>query len=170
MASQASNSWIYHFWARFWPNFNVVDFTWQFLIRTFLRVSAFPYPEKLLLQIIVHCSSCTGEIFLLQQVFNLSFFYVPVKKKTDVFHLKIFFSCPCIKCYPAQQNFPSFFPPILFLFLQSLILCSSFCHSSAYLPPDEVQYELPLLDGCRSAAKNPLQNPREMLQIWRKVG
>ena len=51
-----------------------------------------------------------------------------------------------------------------------LILCSSFCHSSAYLPPDEVQYELPLLDGCRSAAKNPLQNPREMLQIWRKVG
>ena len=34
-----------------------------------------------------------------------------------------------------------------------LILCSSFCHSSAYLPPDEVQYELPLLDGCHRPQK-----------------
>ena len=130
MACRTFISWIYHFWARFWPNFNVVDFTWQFLIRTFLRVSAFPYPEKLLLQIIVHCSSCTGEIFLLQQVFNLSFFSVPLPK-TDVFHLKIFFSCPCSKCYPAKFSFFLSSNPFLvftvfdslFLFLSLLCLC-----------------------------------------------
>ena len=80
--------------------------TWQFSIRTFLRVSAFPYPEKLLLQIVVHCSSCTGEIFLLQQVlilflcstsplprnqmFSISKYFFPVHASNVILHSKIF--------------------------------------------------------------------------------
>ena len=117
------------FWARFWPNFNVVDFTWQFLIRTFLRVSAFPYPEKLLLQIIVHCSSCTGEYSFSNRYLTYPFSMFLLKKKQMFSISKYFF--PVHAPNVILQNFPSFFPPILFLFLQSLILCSSFCHSSA---------------------------------------
>ena len=123
-------SWIYHFWARFWPNFNVVDFTWQFLIRTFLRVSAFPYPEKLLLQIIVHCSSCTGEYSFSNRYLTYPFSMF-LLKKNRCFPSQIFFSCPCSKCYPAKFSFFLSSNPFLvftvfdslFLFLSLLCLC-----------------------------------------------
>ena len=54
-----------------------------------------------------------------------------LKKKTDVFHLKIFFSCPCSKRYPAKFSFFLSSNPFLvftvfdslFLFLSLLCLC-----------------------------------------------